>query len=919
MSPERFRQIEELYHLAREREASERESFVCQASWGDEELRREVLALLAADTAGPLAQPFVEIAASLLSDIKPGTRLGPYEIQSLLGTGGMGDVYRARDTRLGRCVAIKTAHAEFSGRFLREARAISALNHANICTLYDVGPNYLVMELVEGETLADRAKRERLSFELVLRYGAQIADALAAAHGKGIIHRDLKPSNIMITKTGIKVLDFGLAKIPVSVEVQDHVTDSNAILGTPAYMAPEQLEGKACDSRTDIFALGLVLYEMATGRRAFAGESRAALVADIMRCEPDMSTLSPPAFTHIVERCLAKDPDNRWQTARDVELELEFHGRTRATARPPTQLRRRPAAIAVVLGVFALAAWYFRSGGGDPVAAPFTTDPGLQNWPSFSPDGTRVAYSWNGASPNNFDIWVRQIGPGSAQRLTTSPEWEVAPRWSPDGKWIAFCRRQAHNTGVYVIPALGGPERKVGESDAIVFSDDPGWYPNPDNRLDWSPDGRWLAIAKQAPGKQRLGLALLSFETGEIQQLTAPDRQDDFDGKFAPDGHAIAFQRRPGGFGLMLLSLSSAGKPNGQPREIPLDANRAIRDFAWSADGRDFIVSLGDVESSRLWRVPVAGGAMRMLPFAAPGAAFPEVTSQGNRMVFALEHWDRNIWSLELDRAGRAVGPAMKAFDSTTSEYAPQFSPDGTKVAFQSHRSGTGHAIFTCFSDGSNCAQLSPAGGPHAGSPSWSPDSQWIAYDVYGPHGYDICVIKAGGGKPRVLVQALAEHNVLMPRWSADGKWVYYQYTPRQIWRIRVSGGKPEPVAGVIGASAAESPDGQWLYYSGSPNAEPTSLRRIPVGGGAAAEVLPKVAGRNWVVVDTGIWFLTPSSAEGSLLQFYDFASKATRTVFYTARPVFVGLTVSPDQRRILFTQIDAPTNRNLMLVENLR
>jgi hypothetical protein len=158
-----------------------------------------------------------------------------------------------------------------------------------------------------------------------------------------------------------------------------------------------------------------------------------------------------------------------------------------------------------------------------------------------------------------------------------------------------------------------------------------------------------------------------------------------------------------------------------------------------------------------------------------------------------------------------------------------------------------------------------------------------------------------------------------MPRWSADGKWVYYQYTPRQIWRIRVSGGKPEPVAGVIGASAAESPDGQWLYYSGSPNAEPTSLRRIPVGGGAAAEVLPKVAGRNWVVVDTGIWFLTPSSAEGSLLQFYDFASKAERTVFHTARPVFVGLTVSPDQRRILFTQIDAPTNRNLMLVENLR
>jgi len=312
MTPSRWQQIEELYHAALECEQGERVALLAGV---DPELRREVESLLAQQSgATPLDRPAWEGTASLLGStvavLTPGTQLGPYKIEGPLGAGGMGEVFRATDTRLGRSVAIKTSQEQFSVRFDREARAISSLNHPHICTLFDVGPNYLVMELCEGETLAARLKRAKLSIQETLRYGAQIADALAAAHAKGITHRDLKPGNIMLTKTGVKVLDFGLAKSP-----QDEtLTGSRVVLGTPAYMAPEQREGKECDARSDIYSLGLVLYEMAAGKRMLQGQ-------------PPAAETFPPRLAHVVERCLADDPENRWQTARDVKAELEWVGK----------------------------------------------------------------------------------------------------------------------------------------------------------------------------------------------------------------------------------------------------------------------------------------------------------------------------------------------------------------------------------------------------------------------------------------------------------------------------------------------------------------------------------------------------------------------------------------------------------------
>jgi serine/threonine protein kinase/tetratricopeptide (TPR) repeat protein len=309
MTPERFQQIEELYHAVRDGSAAERVALLSQA---DPELRREVESLLAVGTGGEfMERPAVQNAAQLLEDLSgtewtAGTLLGPYRIESKLGEGGMGQVFRAVDTRLGRSVAIKITHQQFSSRFEREARAISSLNHPNICTVYDVGPNYLVMELVEGETLAARLKQGPLSIEMVRHYGGQIAAALAEAHAKGIVHRDLKPGNIMIAKSSIKVLDFGLATSGEDAPL----TTSRMVMGTPAYMSPEQREGKPTDARTDIYSFGCVLYEMSTGSRIgsqFGSQRR---------------RLSSPKLERIVSRCVEEDPADRWQSVTELEQGL---------------------------------------------------------------------------------------------------------------------------------------------------------------------------------------------------------------------------------------------------------------------------------------------------------------------------------------------------------------------------------------------------------------------------------------------------------------------------------------------------------------------------------------------------------------------------------------------------------------------
>src|SRR6266566_8521101 len=335
MTPERVQQIEELYHAVRDRTPEERVALLADT---DLELRREIESLLAQRPGDFMDRPAIQNSPELLEDatvteIRAGLCLGPYRIESKLGEGGMGEVFRANDTRLGRAVALKTSHERFSERFEREARAISSLNHPNICTLYDVGPNYFVMELVEGETVAALLKSGPLPVKTALAYASQIMAALVEAHGKGIVHRDLKPANIMIAKSGVKVLDFGLAK-----SGQDEtVTASHMVMGTLAYMSPEQREGKPSDARSDIYSFGCVLYEMLTGGR----------VGSLRRRIPSRK------LERIVSRCLEDDPGRRWQSVAELERELAEGTATGSRG------KRMLAVAAAILGLSAAAYFYF--------------------------------------------------------------------------------------------------------------------------------------------------------------------------------------------------------------------------------------------------------------------------------------------------------------------------------------------------------------------------------------------------------------------------------------------------------------------------------------------------------------------------------------------------------------------------------
>ena len=578
-------------------------------------------------------------------------------------------------------------------------------------------------------------------------------------------------------------------------------------------------------------------------------------------------------------------------------------------------------AAGLVIVVLAIASYrtlvlYFRSELPDPVVTPFTSYPGHEAGASFSPDGTRIAFTWNGLDQNNFDVYVKQIGPGDPQRLTSAPDSDTHPRWSPDGKWIAFLRHRGPGTAtVIAIPATGGPERKVGEAD----------FNGPmSGTLDWSPDGQWLIITKRPSIDRGTGLALLSFETGEIRQITSPPAgQPDYAGAFAPDGHALAFLRtRARQARLMVLALSRSLDPVGQPAEFSFP--QVLTSVCWTADSRDLVFPAGEGhESTMLWRMPASGRSpRRLLSFLGNAAFFPTASRQGSRMAFVKFWQEGHLWALELDANGQPTGPAEKAFASTRPEYDPRFSPDGRKVVFQSARSGH-YAVWVCETGGANCFQISPPG-PLAANPDWSPDGKWIAFNTFGDDGSEIHLVRSDGGKPKLLTRGTPEfEGAILPRWSRNGQWIYFQCGGRaQICRVASSGGDAHPVRGAEGFFPDESPDGRWIYFSTGGEIQPGQLKRVPVSGGDASEVVSQVAGRNWALTSTGVFYMAPPTTVngGSELQYLDIATDATRTIFRTEKPVFAGFAISPDQRRIIFSQGEKPIGEaDIMLVENFR
>jgi serine/threonine protein kinase len=704
MTPERWRRIEAIFHSALQRDPASRGAYLTEACGDDTGLRREVESLLSKDASGLAALDLapLDVTNPTVTALTPGARLGPYQIEAALGAGGMGQVYQATDTRLGRKVAIKVSQQRFNERLDREARAIASLNHPHVCTLHDVGPNYLVMELVEGETLSSRLRKGPLPLESVARYGGEIAEALAAAHARGIVHRDLKPGNIMLTKSGVKVLDFGLAKFARSegAEAGPDLTASHAIIGTPAYMAPEQLQGQQAGVPADIFALGLVLYEMAIGERAFKGDTAGALLAAILQSHRTLDRLAPPAFAHVVERCLEHDPEKRWQNAQDAQLELQWavtHTPPAAAARnPPNRISVAILAAVAALAIAMAAFLYWRTRHAISPAEPWlsqvvrlTHDAGLTTDPDLSLDAKLLAYSSDRASASagqsNLDIWVQQIAGGEPIRLTHDTADDHEPAFSPDGTQIAF-RSERSGGGIYVIPALGGEERLIA----------PGGH-----RPKFSPDGQWVAYWTGRPVTSLRVQGSKTFvvrSTGGTPIPVAPELDTASFPVWSPDGKRLLFRA---GDVFDQHTWRMAPVQGGPSREVANAAfweTHGLRNctpVAWLHDPDRILFAGGPdfAPLSAIWSVGISPETGRLTGPPRPitngtgletTAALASQKDGATRFVFSSRVVSQSIWALQLDsQDGLAPGEPVQ-LTSGTSDAQPRLSADGKKIFFNS-------------------------------------------------------------------------------------------------------------------------------------------------------------------------------------------------------------------------------------------
>lgn len=900
-----------------------------------------------------------------------GHTFGHFEILEKIGEGGMGVVYKARDTHLDRFVAIKilpadkVADSDRRRRFAQEAKTASSLNHPGIVTIYDItqheGVDFIAMEFVPGRTLDRVIPRHGLRLKETLDYAVQIAEALAAAHAAGIVHRDLKPANVVVTDHGrIKVLDFGLAKLfdRVGLPAWDDgptatraapVTDQGAIVGTVAYMAPEQAEGKTVDARTDIFSFGSVLYEMVTGQRAFHGDSPLSTLTAVLREEPKpisgMSDGLPRELERVITRCLRKDPARRWQSMADVSVALrELKEESDSGAIPagvvPARSRRRAWAAAAALtfvvaaGVIGALVWRDRTAVSDRPSVPFnaiplTTYPGREQQPSFSPDGNSVAFIWNGEAEENWDIYVKLIGPGTPQRLTTDPAIELSPAWSPDGRSIAFGRVRHGHLVVIVVPSRGGPEREVLE---IVR---PGVL-GVAQILSWSADSRLLVVGTSPSAEKPIVLTAVDVTTGGTRQITTPlNPGRDTLPSVSPDGSLLAFVRYTGAETgeLYVQALSAAFEPIGEPRRLGAEA-AFYHGLAWSANGHDVIVSSGNRGDIGLWRIPLPNGERReRLSPVGEECRQPNVARQQSRLAFTRASWDENIWRQALSAPGRPAGTPVSLLGSTRAELNALFSPDGTRIVFESQRSGT-QEIWVADQDGRNGVQLTSFNGRLGGTPAWSPDGQSIAFDLRNEDGRgDVYVIPARGGAAVPITNNPADD--LVPSWSHDGQSIYFGSTRTgryQIWKVSPRGGEPVQVTQQGGTYAKESVDGRYLYVART-GPFPPSLWRVPVSGGDEVQVLREMASYgNFAVARDGIYFessppssplghtpmFTPFTRPEATIDFLSFATGKVTRVMTVDRHAGHGLDVSSDGKTLLFAQMDSFTE-DLMLVENFR
>jgi Tol biopolymer transport system component len=785
-----------------------------------------------------------------------GTRLGPYEVLSPLGAGGMGEVYRACDTRLGRDVAIKILpshlrdNPELRQRFEREARTISSLNHPNICTLHDIGQqdgvDFLVMEHLEGESLAKRLARGPLPTSELLKYGGQMADALDKAHRAGIVHRDLKPGNIMLTKTGAKLLDFGLAKplalvgavglatATQSIPASDPITEQGRIAGTVQYMSPEQVEGAELDARSDIFSLGSVLYEMATGKRAFEGKSSFSVASAILERDPEpisaVQPLSPSALEHVVRTCLAKNREERWQSAADVARELQWIGQagsqTGLSALPGKKHSRRVertgwaaavilllAALVVLLIVTRRAAPPLHAELDAPPTATFDLMGDTGAPPALSPDGTKLVFGAHVAKEGE-QLWLRSLETGIMQPLPGTAGG-MFPFWSPDSRWIAFFA----DGKLKKIAVSGGPAQIVANTPGsprggswcaggvILYARDyigPIWRvgaaggeSTPAINLDtqWHTTQRWpvclpdgkhflyFATNHNGGSPQHNGVYFASLD-GKTNELELPSDS----GAVYASGYLIYHAQSE----LMARRFdASAGTFSGEPAVVA--DNVAYDPGTWhtlvtaSQNGRLLYQHGTTAAGTQLMWVDRSGKTMSPLGSPQRYDAL-HISPDGKRIAAVIDGTTPDIYVMD---AQQGI-PTRLTFDPVA-HLTPSWSPDGSRIVYVDQQgtiaSGTS-SIHIKPADGTGTDQLVYQ--PETGgvmSPQWSPDGRYLVF-LYGtgPFGHAVEAIPPGGGKPVTVLQASSPQGTIQQfDISPDGRWIAYIATDSGSPQVYVS------------------------------------------------------------------------------------------------------------------------------------
>jgi len=823
--------------------------------------------------------------------LTPGTRLGPYEILEPVGKGGMGEVYKARDPRLGRDVAIKVSAEHFSERFEREARAIAALNHPNICQIYDVctssdAPNYLVMELIDGAPL-----KCPMPLDQALKYAAQICDALDAAHKKGITHRDLKPANILVTKAGIKLLDFGLAKLsrdsngagivsPANVAGSPEnsptltmaLTGKNEIVGTLFYMSPEQLQaqanGQEIDARSDIFSFGLVLHEMLTGKRAFAGASPASVIAAIMeRPAPSIAAIAPPALDRLLQRCLAKDPDERWQSARDLKAELEWianaSDETQAIpARSHSRLGLHPAKLAwIAAGVLAVALAgvsfmaYRATRPAEQLAARVSILPPPNaaivpdSAPAISPDGSKIAFTAKDSSGKTM-LWIRPIDSLTAQPLAGT-EGGRHPFWSPDGRFVAFFAEDK----IKKADVAGGPPQTIaGDLDLV------GGLPS----------GAWSSQGMIIYSRQTIEpLFAVPAGGGDPKPLTRLDRarQDRFHGypHFLPDGRHFLFlvmSAKPENSGVYVGSLDSP-----ETKRVLSVASEA----QYAPSGHLLYVRDGTLMAQRFdaARLEVSGEAFPVAEHVAAdsifGAAIFTVSGNG-ALIFRNGQGGGNTQLQWFDRTGKPLTVAGPPGDYLN----PELSPDGTKVAFQRRNVQRDFDIWLLDLARGTSSRLT-FGHSDETMPVWSPDGSRIVFASRRDGAFGLYQkLTNGTGNEELLFQTAAD--VIPIRWSPDGGSIILRSAnakgQAEVWILPLTGDpKPFPLlhSEEFNFSVPQpSPDGRWLaYYSFESGRQEVYIQSFPKVGSKWQVSTGGGVNHRWSRDGKEIFFL---GADGSLM-----------------------------------------------------